>query len=150
MGRNAILSALRSTWCPTSECVGEEKCSREEPVMEMKEICSGKIHMRAAAAGLEAGINWHWWGYQGVSHRFLVWTFPFSAECVHAWACFCLFPYRPNWCAQACKRKCNMKMDPLSNAAVDFYTQIFLQRFNARLTSLYFHKGSPLWDKYID
>lgn len=53
----SFLSALRSTWCPTSECVGEEKCSREEPVMEMKEICSGKIHMRAAPAGLEAGIN---------------------------------------------------------------------------------------------
>lgn len=53
----SFLSALGSTWCLNSECVGEEKFSREEPVTGLKEICAGKTHMRAASAGLEAGIN---------------------------------------------------------------------------------------------
>ena len=53
----SFLSALGSTWCANSECVGEEKRSREEPVTGMKEIRAGKIHMRAPSAGLEAGIN---------------------------------------------------------------------------------------------
>lgn len=52
----SFLSALGSTWCPNSMC-GEEKCSREEAVMGMKEICAGKMHMGATSAGLEAEIN---------------------------------------------------------------------------------------------
>lgn len=56
----SFLSVLGSTWCSNSECVGEEEHSREDPVMGMKEICAGKIHMRAASAGIKAEINWYW------------------------------------------------------------------------------------------
>lgn len=71
--------------------------------MEMKEIYAGKIHIRTASAGLETGINRHQRSYQSLFHRFLLWTFPCSAECVHAWVSFRLFLYKTNYVCELTK-----------------------------------------------
>lgn len=72
------------------------------------QIYAGKIHLRAALADLEAGINWPWWGYSSLFHRLL----PHSAEWVCTWV-FLPLSLQTKLSVWAYEGKCNKKTDPL-------------------------------------
>lgn len=106
------------------------------------QINAGKICLRAALAGLEAGINWYWWGYLSLFHRLL----PHSAEWVCTSLCSCLFPYKPNYVWDY-ERESNNKIDLLRKTAMVFYKQKFSLGSNARLT-LHSH-GTLRWISWL-